>query len=229
LHLGHYYDNFKLVNKKLVGILIVLILIGVGASFVVKRAPQTTTKQPPTVTKAPTVTPKETMQGTLRSLISSKKPQICTYSNDLGSASVSGTVYLADGKVKADFTSVSEENKISGHMIINDGYAYIWTGTTSKGIKIVFDPNQPTGTPLNSQVPDLNQSFAYACKEWKTDASLFAPPLNVDFSLISVPAQPSGAVSPASGSVTNGSACSVCDKLPAGESQVACRAQFHCK
>jgi hypothetical protein len=219
------------VNKRLVVILIILIVIGIGASFFVKRAPQTLTKQLSPVSKlTPTVVPKETMQGTLRNLIYSKKPQVCTYSNKLGTVSVSGTVFIADGKMKADFATVSAENKINGHIVINNGYTYIWTGTTNKGIKVVFDPNQSAGLPINSQAPDLNQSFTYVCKDWVKDASLFTPPTNIDFSLISVPAMlPSGAVAPSSGAVTNESACLVCDKLPAGESQTACRAQFQCQ
>ena len=212
----------------LIGVLIVFIVI-LGAYSLTKKSPQSSTNQAPVTTEKKSTT--QTMQGTLRSLLSAGKSQKCTYSNKLKSASINGTVYVANGKIRGDFTSGAEQTKVNGHMIVDSGYSYIWSDMSKQGIKMAIDlqQQQPTGSTANSQTPDINQTFEYKCQGWTEDATMFVLPSTITFSAVTLPGtQPSGATP--SGVMTNPAVtCSICDKIPAGSGRDTCRTQLHCQ
>lgn len=213
-----------------IGILALFIVVFVGYTAI-KKLPQTVNKVPVNSKVKPTVVPTpQSAQGTLRGLLSSEKSQKCTYSYDLQSMSVSGTVYVAKGKLKGDFTSISQQAKIGGHMIVVGGYTYIWTDLNKMGVKMAFDQAQPSNaSATNSQVAQIDQSFNYSCQGWTEDDSLFTLPSNITFTTTALPVgQPSNSASSA-GKVSPSSACSVCDRVPAGSGRDACRAQLHCQ
>jgi hypothetical protein len=212
------------VNKKIIIIIIVLVLIIVGV-LLVKKAPQSPTSQTP---QGSTETSSQKIQGTIKSLLSSGKSQKCTYSSKVESMTGNGTVYIANGKMRGDFTSITAETKVNGHMIVDAGYSYVWTDSTKQGIKMAIDQAQPSGSPSDSQGPDLNQQFAYTCTGWSADNSIFTPPTDVTFSTFTLPvAQPSGVLP--SGSEANPAGCSVCDNIPEGAARDTCKTQLNCE
>jgi hypothetical protein len=218
------------VNKKVTIIIVILILIGAGAYLLMKKVPQLPNNQT-TVTQNKPATTGQTMQGTLKSLLSSGKSQKCEYVNKTEATSVSGTVYISNGKMKGDFTTVSGENKITGHMIVNSGYSYVWTDMmTKRGIKMAINQQQqqPSGVPANNQALDMNKTFTYTCQGWTEDNTVFTPPSDISFSTFALPpVRPSGVVPSNAGA--NPSACSACDNLPAGAAKDACKTQLHCQ
>lgn len=211
----------------LIGVLIVFIVI-FGTYSLTKKSPQSLTTQTPVTTEKKSTT--QTIQGTLKSLLLAGKSQKCTYSNKLESASINGTVYVANGKIRGDFTSGTEQTKVNGHMIMDSGYAYVWSDMNKQGIKMAIDLKQqlPTGSPANSQTPDINQTFEYKCQEWAEDSTMFILPSTITFSTVALPGtQPSGATP--SGTINPAVACSICDKIPAGSGRDVCRTQLHCQ
>jgi len=194
-----------------------------------KKSSQPSENKVSTTASKPTASAKQTAQGTIKSLLSSGKAQKCTYSSKLQSTSISGTVYVANGKMKGDFTTVSGENNINGHMNIDGKYFYVWTDLRNRGIKMALNQQQPTGAPSSSSngTPDINQTFNYVCQGWTEDDTVFALPPTISFSMIEVPTLPSGTASPSSG--TNSSTCSVCNNIPAGSARDACKTQLHCQ
>lgn len=215
--------------KKIIIILIILILLGVGAYLLMGRSYQPPTSQVPVSQNKPTSSGTQTIQGTIKSLLSAGKSQKCTYSSNLESGSVGGVVYIANGKMRGDFVSVTEQTKINGHMIVDSGFSYIWTDMNKQGIKMAIDQKvQPTGTSANSQTPDINQTFNYTCQTWTEDNSMFTLPSDISFSTFTLPVvQPSG-VAP-SNNGTSTSVCSACDNLPAGSARDTCKAQLGCE
>jgi hypothetical protein len=211
-----------------IGILI-LFIIGSGAYLALKKSPQPSANKAPVTQNKSADSGAQTVQGTIKSLLSSGKSQKCTYSSNLESASVSGTLYVANGKMRGDFASGTEQAKISGHMIADGGFSYVWTDTSKQGVKMAIDLEQQlAGFLANNQTLDINQTFAYTCQGWTGDGSVFTLPSDITFSTFALPTvAPSGTVP--SSKATNPSSCLVCDNLPAGSARETCKTQIGCK
>ncbi len=215
-------------NKQIaiiLGVLAVIIIAGV-AYLMMKNAQHSqmvsvTTQNKPTSPASPTT---QTIQGTLKSLLSAGKSQKCTYSNKIQTGSVNGIVYIANGKVRGDFTSSTVQNKVSGHMIVEGGYSYVWTDLSNQGVKMAINQQQPSTTPTNNQAPNINQTFTYSCQGLTEDDSMFVLPSAISFSTFAMPT--SGL--PASAGTSQSFSCSACNSVPAGSARDACRAQLHC-
>jgi len=219
-------------NVAIVGGILILIIVGFFAYSAMKKPSQPINKVVTSENKPATSNSQTTAQGTLKSLLTSGKSQKCTYSYDHQSTAVTGTIYVANGKMRGDFVSTSGQSKVAGHMIIDGGYFYVWTDLSNNGIKMAVNQEQPTNAPVNSQTPDINQAFAYTCQGWAGDDTLFTLPSGISFMTTTLPAVPSspGVGTPSSSVGTNPSSyCSVCDKIPAGSGRDACRAQLHCQ
>ena len=212
-----------------IGILI-LFLIGSGAYLALKKSPQPSANKAPVTQNKSADSGAQTVQGTIKSLLSSGKSQKCTYSSNLESASVSGTLYVANGKIRGDFTSGTEQAKMSGHMIMDGGFSYVWTDMSKQGIKMAIDQKlqQPSGAPASGQTLDINQTLVYTCQGWIGDGSVFTLPSDITFSTFALPAAASSGAVPSS-KATNPSSCSVCDNLPAGSARETCKTQIGCK
>jgi hypothetical protein len=214
--------------KKIVGILLIILVLGVGAYLLMKKSPQSSTNQAPVATQNKPDSTKQTIQGTLKSLLSAGKSQKCTYSNKAESASINGTIYITSGKMRGDFVSGTEEKKVNGHMIVDGKFSYVWSDLSKQGIKMAYDPNEqaPTSVPANTnnQTPDINQTFAYTCQGWTENNTVFVPPTDITFSEFAMPS-----VVVPSDAATNPSACSACDNLPEGTTRDTCKTQLNCK
>jgi hypothetical protein len=120
---------------------------------------------------------------TLQGLLSLGSSQKCTFTDATSiTASSEGTVYVAQGKLRGDFTSVVSGTTIKSHMIVLGDTSYTWTDTTKEGSKMAL------ATIENQQAPGPNQGFNpnkkvnYSCVGWLTDASVFALPAGIQFS-----------------------------------------------
>jgi predicted membrane-bound mannosyltransferase len=54
----------------------------------------------------------------------------CTVTQTVATMTTNGTVYLDNGKVKADFAMSIAGQSINTSMIIRDGYSYTWTSNS---------------------------------------------------------------------------------------------------
>lgn len=90
----------------------------------------------------------------------------------------SGTVYVANGKVRADFTAKAVGMSITGHVIQTEGYAYSWSDLMPQGVKVRIDEAPAAAA---SQGFDSSTQVEYSCIEWMTDESKFAVPSSVTF------------------------------------------------
>jgi hypothetical protein len=219
---------YFLVNKKLVIVAIVLILIAVGAYAFIKKAPQANKDQKTVKTQDDTTkaTDKEMLQGTLKSLLTAGKSQKCTYSANQDNASMNGTLYVADGKMRGDFVSGIEEEKVNGHMIVNGEYSYVWTDKSDKGMKMKFnlEDQAKAVAEANSQALNLNQEYNYDCQGWARDPSVFTPPANISFETFAIPS-----IAIPTGSEDESPACAACDSAPEGEIRDTCKTKLNCK
>ncbi|MDP2632966.1 MAG: hypothetical protein Q8P25_04580 [Candidatus Curtissbacteria bacterium] len=221
-------------NKKIILIIAaLLVVVGVGGFYAMQKSSKTSNDQ---TTSVNTGSNSETIQGTLKNLLSGGKSQQCTYSNTQDSASVEGTIYIADGKMRGDYKTTSNGTTTSGHMIVDSAFSYIWTDD-NQGFKYPIPAEQPSasGPSGNAQInqenaPDLNQSFNYSCKGWNAENSVFTPPSSVNFQTFTIPTLPASVKNSANGA-SNDSApdCSICDNIPAGAARDTCKTQLKCQ
>ncbi|HYM65324.1 MAG TPA: hypothetical protein VES68_02475 [Candidatus Sulfotelmatobacter sp.] len=204
---------------------LILLLLGAGAFFLSqKKTPTPSNNQE--MAKPTTTT--NSAQQTLKDLLSSKNPVKCTYSTDVSGAKISGVVYVANGKVRGDFTTTSGKTEITGHMATDAKYMYSWTEGSKQGYKFSLDSMtnpKPTTTTNQNKAPDLNQKFNYSCSPWTLDSKMLELPTDVTFTLFTIPTAPTG-TSGGSG-VSNQTMCTACSSLK-GESKTQCLTQLHC-
>lgn len=222
-------------NRNVAILIGILILCGIGAYFLTRKLPQTSSNQVPAVSQDKSVNAdKKTTEGTLKSLLLSGKPQKCTYSAVTDSVSVTGVVYVANSNLRGDYFSASGEMKTGGHVIVSGQYSYVWTDNSKQGFKVAVDLQQEqlSGTSsadkVDSQTLDLSQKLNYSCQNWTVNESVFVPPSDITFSALTLPsASPSGITVPAT--EDGSSACLVCDSLPAGSTRDTCKTQLNCQ
>ncbi|MFI5260446.1 MAG: hypothetical protein ACHQU0_01455 [Candidatus Paceibacteria bacterium] len=128
----------------------------------------TTTAAKPTATTAKIVG-----ISTVSYLFGLKEPLICGIKTT-DSYKRSGTMYVADGELRANFVSTS---------MINDGkYLYAWTRGTTKGLQLLANSSVSGSAIARAGGFDPGTNISFSCNPWTKDASMFAVPVTVTFS-----------------------------------------------
>jgi hypothetical protein len=170
----------------------------------------------------------------LKDLFLSGISQKCTYSDNTSGNQISGTTYIANGKMRVDSSySVGGKNNLT-HMIVSDNTNYVWTEGQTNGFKMSYDPNaQPSPSKGQGEI-DMNKSMNYSCSPWIADNSLFNLPSGIKFSDFSNFMPPAGDKAPPGEAVTTpgqtdntGNSCGACDNLPEA-ARTQCRTALHC-
>lgn len=172
-------------NKKLIIIFAVIILIIGAALFlgkqespsVIQQASQNEISTVPTSNYGNKI---EAVEGTIKGLITRGRTEKCTFSYNTDYSTITGQVYLANGKIREEFQSTSIAGPINGNMILDSMDGYIWTDQMSQGIKFPFG-KQPTPSVKNKSTPDINKTMHFDCLPWEADNSKFAIPDNITF------------------------------------------------
>ncbi len=167
------------------------------------------------------------LEETLKSLLMSNKAEKCTYSTSADATPITGTVYVANRRMKGDFSLGGQQMHINGHMLVNKQFAYMWTDLTKQGFKLSLDEFSASNSAQNSnsQAVDLNQKITYACNNWTADNTIFAVPTGITFSPLTIPTRVVSGIP--SVNTSNTSACSACATLPTSAQNI-CRTKFHC-
>lgn len=218
-------------NKKIISVVVILILLALGVlAVVMMKKPSTKTATPNETPSTVTETPK-TASGTLKALLTGSKAQKCTFVNSTDKTTVNATIYASGGKMRGDFVSTSEDFNVTSHMIVDSSFSYIWTEKTNQGFKFPIEDKVGVTPAPNTNSVDLNQSFDYTCTDWTVDNSLFVLPTNINFQELKIPTMSptkAAGTTPSGNQKSKGSQCAVCDNLPAGEAQDACKTQLKC-
>lgn len=229
LSLLHLYNlagfvlNFVPMNKNLlvVGAAIAAALILGGGAYLYLNS---RSSQPaPTTTSGQTSSNPNVMQS-LRDLLTSGQTVKCTFSDTNTGGNVTGTTYIASGKVRADTMMQSGSQTINSHMIVEGNTGYMWMDGQTQGFKMSLDTatQEQTGTNPQTQNFDANKKMNYNCGPWVSDSSMFSLPAGVQFISQETMMTPK---TPTTGG--SSSQCSSCDNLPEpGKSQ--CRAALYC-
>lgn len=122
---------------------------------------------------------------TAEELLASGRNLSCTYTFQSGNAESSGVVFVANGKMRGDFETVSDGQTWKSHAIIRDNTSHIWVDGMAEGFKSAFSGAVTTGG--GNAAPDINSKLDYDCAAWMPDESKFTLPAGVTFREVSIP------------------------------------------
>jgi len=215
-------------NKKIVIAIIVIILI-LLAIFLMKGKGATSLEG----TNTNTSSENTSSQTSIKELVAKGKPVTCSFSTTDAANNTGGTVYIAGGNMRGDFTISSTVSKsVSSHMVILDGVSYIWSSESNQGMKMKVDADVVAGQQASAQSPiSYDGRSNYNCKSWAPDQNMFNVPSEVTFSDMSAMMQ---GMPGASGGAGTGNTemkammCGSCDKL-SGDQKTQCKLAYQCK
>jgi hypothetical protein len=209
-------------NAKVVGLLVgLLVIIGLAYMLMNGSGDIANTEQSPSSSPSEQAS---NQTGSLRGLMSMSSPQECTFSDTEANGSTSGTVFVANGKMRGDFSTTASGQTTLSHMIVMNDTSYVWTDSMAQGMKMSFSSMESNAQAQQNQSVDVNKNVNYSCKSWAPDDGRFQLPGNIQFTDMSamMNAQVSGNAS------GNAAQCGACDSLQ-GSARTQCRAALNCK
>lgn len=166
-------------------------------------------------------------QMSMKELIALGKSQKCDFSEP--QSNTAGTIYIADGKVRGDFTSQNQGTNVSGHMIVDGTTVYTWMDGMNQGFKAAFNPTGEQGQGDTQQGLSPDKKTDYKCEKWSEDESLFAMPAGVTFSDMSAMMQGGAkAVTDPNAMPSKSAQCNACDMAPEPQ-RSQCRQALNCR
>ncbi len=168
-------------SKALLGIIAAVVVVGGGAWYL--STSKGTTEGAPTAGNENEEAETNAGSGTFADLMMRAGSWKCTVTTTIEEAPSSGTVYVAGGKVRADFVSkpaALNGAEVASSMIQMDGYVYTWTDAFPQGMKMKIPEGNNTQGSSQAGV-DYSSKVDYDCGAWSVDASMFTPPASVTF------------------------------------------------
>ena len=123
----------------------------------------------------------QTQRTALTSLRNSQSPQRCTFSTVADTTRTTGTVYVAEGKMRGEFTTTMDDQTIESYMIVEGNTSYVWSDAMPQGVKMSFDAMAAQSEGGVAQGVDPNAAVDYSCSPWVVQASMFALPSGIVF------------------------------------------------
>jgi uncharacterized protein YxeA len=209
-------------NKIIAGIIVVLIILA-GAFFLMRSKSGDVASESQT---ADSQTQVQSEKSSIKSLLASGSTRKCTYSVDQDGYKSEGTIYVANNKMRGDFTALIDGKETMSHMINDSATSYMWTDGVGQGMKFSISPEDVNSDQYKSAktgAVNLDQNYDFSCDSWVVDTSKFELPSNVQFSeLPKIPSfTPETAGSPESSLDTKEAQQAICNSLT-GAAKDAC-------
>lgn len=156
-----------------------------------------------------------------------------SYTDEEGST-MDGTVFFSDGNMRGDFTMQFDGEQMETHVIHDGEYAYSWGASSAGNMAVKFPIDEPDDAEMSREEPatgengqfDFDQEVAYDCSAWRTDASKFVPPADIEF--VDLEAQ-MNAMFDSSSTAGGAGQCAACEQIPDAAAQSQCRAALGCQ
>ncbi len=111
--------------------------------------------------------------GSLVTLMGMKESLVCSVQTASG-LTRSGTLYVAGGKARANFTT--------GSSMIDDGaYLYAWVNGATTGVKLSAALTASGSAITSNGGVDPATALSYSCNLWTAEMGVFTPPSTVSF------------------------------------------------
>lgn len=211
-------------NKLMWGIVVLVVIAG-GAYFFMKDSASVGIETPPQFMS-------------LKDLRGRTGQQTCTFTSTTQNSQSQGTVYLNNGMMRGNFTSVANGQSVASHMIVKDDSVYVWSDGLAQGYKMdVSTLDTPPSQGSQSGI-DATAPVGYDCKAGNIDSSVFELPAGITFSTVGAATVPAGSGIPAGAADTGASAgasasvhaaqCQACDQAPNAATKAQCRQALAC-
>lgn len=107
----------------------------------------------------------------------------CSVTQIVNNATATGTTYMNSGKLRGDFVSDYQGQKVNVSFIIDEAYTYLWNSVMTNGFKLRNDTTtQGSSTQVTASPNTYLESIGdYDCQPWNYDASVFTLPKGVTF------------------------------------------------
>ncbi len=161
-------------------VVVLLILVGAGYMVMSKSSKGSATESAVSTDTAQEQSGVSATKESIKSLFSAGKSVTCTvtYPDNGGG----GTMYIADKKMRGDFSTKDSGGKqIESHMILDGDTSYSWMGTQGVKMKIDASVAASPATGTTQQAADLDKQQDMNCSSWSVDNSKFAIPADVKF------------------------------------------------
>lgn len=120
--------------------------------------------------------------GTVGELVARGGNYKCSVYSGTTVSDSTGTVYVAGGQLKGDFTSDVNGTQTETHMVQTGGYMYVWTSAAPQGFKSKVAAGAFSGTTgTTGSYSNADQSYSYDCQPWSPSPSAFALPSGIQF------------------------------------------------
>lgn len=165
-------------------VIIVIALLAVGAiAFSVKNSQKIAPQSP----EQSAVGEEQKKPRSLTELLAMGQTQECSYVFAGDEGKVEGTIRLSGKKLSGNFmVTDTNEEPITGN-VINDGtYTYLWTSAMPQGIKMKqVEGDQGEKKNDADQYLGSEKDVDYSCRGWVTDPTAFIPPSSIEFTDLS--------------------------------------------
>ena len=133
-------------------------------------------------------TPSQLMS--LKDLMGRTGSQTCTFTSATTDSQSSGEVFINNGTMRGNFTSLANNQTVVSHMIVKDESVYVWSDGLAQGYKMDISAlDTPPQAGAQGGV-DATAPVGYDCKAGATDPSLFELPLGITFQSVGSAALP---------------------------------------
>jgi hypothetical protein len=112
----------------------------------------------------------------------------CTVHQNLSDFDTGGTVYISDGKLRGDFSTIAEGRTVTSSVLARDGFVYSWSSMMpNKGVKMAMtmaELSNPAASTSGTYVWNASQIGDYSCTPWIAQEPTFGLPSGTTFTTV---------------------------------------------
>ncbi len=155
--------------------------------------------------------------ATLQELAGTNIPTKCTFNETVENSESTGTTYIANGKLRGNFSSTASGKNYMSHMVFKDETIYTWMDGTTVGFKMPVTSTQ-SKTDVRGNI-DPNKKIDFSCESWTADTSYFDTPNGIDFTDLGSMMNGQGSAGMMGGAAIDPASC--------GPSAIRCQAGYY--
>lgn len=109
----------------------------------------------------------------------------CTVHQVVSDMDNNGIVYVSNGDIRGEFSTITEGRSVSSSIIVRDGSAYTWSDAMpTMGFKMTYSPDISASASSSTYMWNVEQVGDYDCKPWVRDEAKFTPPTTINFQIV---------------------------------------------
>lgn len=159
-----------------------LVLVG-GAWWAVSASNRQIISQEQSSNIETSINEENNFSGDFKTLVTKSGSHKCEMNSSTNGVTTSGVFHISDGRVRGDFSSVVPQyGSIESHMILKDGFVYVWSSMAPRGFKFAVAADGEVNTQGNPQADALlNTNYSYSCVAATVASSHFDLPAGITF------------------------------------------------